>query len=91
MKYELGRFSCQYVFLTRWNNYLLYEAEQVGEESIGRGEERQADRQQLPTDGNGWWLIIDDEDGDGDDEIDNYPRRRLSLRGFSEHCLQSWM
>ena len=47
------------VFLTIYicdqiiNNHLLYEAEQVGEESIGRGEERQADRQQLPTDGNG--------------------------------------
>ena len=42
-------------------------------------------------DGDGDDRDDDDEDGNGDEEIDNYPRRRLSLRGFSEHCLQSWM
>ena len=42
---------------------LLYEAEQVGEEGVGRGEERQTDRQQLPSGGD----AIDDCDDDGGD------------------------
>ena len=45
---------------------LLYEAEQVGEESVRRGEERQADRQQLPAGGD------PSDDGDaGDDDGDD--------------------
>ena len=48
--------------LLKENNHLLYEAEQVGEEGVWRGEERQAYRQQLPTDGD----ALDDGGDDGD-------------------------
>ena len=56
-----------------FKTHLLYEAEQVGEEGIWRGEERQADRQQLPAGGDASddGDAGDDDGDDGDDDGDD--------------------
>ena len=66
------------------NNSLLMA---MVDDDDGAGNDDDEDRDGDDGDGD----YGDGDYGDSDDEIDNYPRRRLSLRGFSEHCLQSWM